>query len=107
VEAAAAEDFDLIFMDAQMPEMDGFEATRRIRESEQATGRHTPIVAMTAHAMAGDRERCLASGMDDYLSKPLQKAALLAIFSREKLLGQVSAALEALTGPVVLRRPKS
>jgi PAS domain S-box-containing protein len=85
VEAAAREVFDLIFMDVQMPEMDGFEATRRIREIEEPLGRHTPIIAMTAHAMTGDRERCLAGGMDDYLSKPLQKAELL------KLLEGVSA----------------
>jgi PAS domain S-box-containing protein len=82
VEAAAREQFDLIFMDVQMPEMDGFEATRRIREAEQANGRRTPIAAMTAHAMDGDRERCLAGGMDDYLSKPLQKTVLLALLSR-------------------------
>jgi CheY-like chemotaxis protein len=83
VEATAREAFDLILMDVQMPEMDGFEATRCIRESEQATpGRHTPIAAMTAHAMAGDRERCLAAGMDDYISKPLQKAELLALLER-------------------------
>ena len=82
VEAAARDVFDLIIMDVQMPEMDGFEATRRIREMEQTTGRHTPIAAMTAHAMAGDRERCLAAGMDDYLSKPIQKAALLALLER-------------------------
>jgi two-component system sensor histidine kinase/response regulator len=82
VKAAAREAFDLIFMDVQMPGMDGFEATRRIRESERASGRHTPIAAMTAHAMAGDRERCLAAGMDDYLSKPLQKAELLALIER-------------------------
>ena len=79
VEMASAETFDLIFMDVQMPEMDGFEATGQIRANERVTGRHTPIVAMTAHAMAGDRERCLAAGMDGYLSKPLQKAALIAI----------------------------
>jgi two-component system sensor histidine kinase/response regulator len=77
VEAAARETFDRIFMDVQMPEMDGIEATRRIRESEEASGRHTTIVAMTAHAMAGDRERCLAAGMDDYVSKPLRKEDLL------------------------------
>jgi response regulator RpfG family c-di-GMP phosphodiesterase len=64
-------------MDVQMPEMDGFEATRRIRESEKAIGAHTRIVAMTAHAMAGDRERCIAAGMDDYVSKPLRKEDLL------------------------------
>ncbi|MEA3212748.1 MAG: two-component system, sensor histidine kinase and response regulator [Chthoniobacter sp.] len=82
VEAAAREAFDLIFMDVQMPEMDGFEATRLIRASEQESGQAVPIVAMTAHAMAGDRERCLAAGMDDYLSKPLQKAELLALLDR-------------------------
>jgi PAS domain S-box-containing protein len=69
--------FDLIFMDVQMPEMDGFEATRRIRELEEGTGTHITIAAMTAHAMAGDRERCLAAGMDDYLSKPLRKEDLM------------------------------
>jgi len=82
VEAAAREPFDVIFMDVQMPEMDGFEATGRIREIEAPLDRHTPIVAMTAHAMAGDRERCLAAGMDDYISKPLQKAELLALLER-------------------------
>jgi PAS domain S-box-containing protein len=82
VTAAAQEAFDLILMDVQMPEMDGLEATHRIREAEQATGRHTPIAAMTAHAMAGDRERCLDAGMDDYLAKPLRKAELLALLAR-------------------------
>jgi response regulator RpfG family c-di-GMP phosphodiesterase len=59
-----------------MPEMDGFEATHQIRELEKITGSHTRIVAMTAHSMAGDRERCLAAGMDDYVSKPLRKEDL-------------------------------
>ena len=70
--------FDVILMDVQMPEMDGFEATAAIRRREAANGGHIPIVAMTAHAMAGDRQRCLDAGMDAYVSKPLRLADLLA-----------------------------
>ena len=77
--AMAKKRFDLVLMDVQMPEMDGFEATRRIREIEEGTGYRTPIVAMTAHAMAGDRERCLAGGMDDYLTKPVQRGELFRV----------------------------
>jgi signal transduction histidine kinase/CheY-like chemotaxis protein len=70
------EDFDLVLMDVQMPEMDGFEATARIRDREKSTGRHIPIVATTAHAMRGDEERCLCAGMDAYISKPIQAEKL-------------------------------
>jgi two-component system, sensor histidine kinase and response regulator len=85
VEALAAlekNNFDLVLMDVQMPEMDGFTATAAIRLKEKTTGLHQPIVAMTAHAMKGDEERCLAVGMDGYMSKPIRQDELDAILQR-------------------------
>jgi len=69
---AEEQEFGLVLMDVQMPEMGGFEATRAIREKEAVTHKHIPIVAMTAHAMKGDREQCLAVGMDGYIAKPIR-----------------------------------
>lgn len=75
-------EFDLVFMDCQMPEMDGFEATAAIREREAGSRRHTPIIAVTANAIEGDRERCLRSGMDDYLPKPISRNAIKTMLAR-------------------------
>ena len=82
VDAARRQAFDVILMDVQMPEMDGFEAMAAIRAAETPDGRRTPIVAVTAHAMAEDRERCLAAGMDGYLPKPLRAGQLFAEIDR-------------------------
>ena len=77
IEALAEQGFDLVLMDVQMPEMDGLTATTWIREQEKQNNRHVPIIAMTAHAMRGDRERCIEAGMDDYVSKPISSSTLL------------------------------
>jgi CheY-like chemotaxis protein len=82
LEAFERELFDVVLMDVQMPEMDGFEATAAIREKEKASDRHIPIIAMTAHALKGDQDRCLAAGMDGYISKPIRTSELFAVIEK-------------------------
>ena len=82
IDALSTQKFDLVLMDVQMPQMDGLTATARIRDQEKKTGRYIPIIAMTAHAMRGDRERCLEAGMDDYVSKPISSSTLLEAICR-------------------------
>jgi len=89
VAAVAQQRFDVVLMDVQMPVLDGLEATAALRAQEQTTGTHLPILAMTAYAMQGDAERCLAAGMDGYLAKPIKPAALLAAL--DGLLGDAAA----------------
>jgi CheY-like chemotaxis protein/HPt (histidine-containing phosphotransfer) domain-containing protein len=91
--------FDVVFMDVQMPEMDGVTATGEIRKRDRATGRHIPIVAMTAHAMKGDKEKCLGAGMDDYVSKPIRRKDLADVLARmvERFLTPVAAKEEPAT----------
>ncbi|MHB8799577.1 MAG: hybrid sensor histidine kinase/response regulator [Thermoanaerobaculia bacterium] len=101
VAAAGGATFDVVLMDVQMPEMDGFEASASIRAGEKETGQHVPIVALTAHALKGDREACLASGMDDYLSKPVRAAELLDVISR--LSGNAKDAPRVAAPPAPLR----
>jgi two-component system, sensor histidine kinase and response regulator len=104
LEALAAmqkEKFDLVLMDIQMPEMDGFEATAVIRENEKSSGGHTPIIAMTANVLKGDQERCLAAGLDAYISKPIRTKELFA--AMEALLGRAE---EFLTTEIAEKLPQ-
>ena len=97
IEAVASSHFDLVAMDVQMPLLDGLQASRQIRTGERGTGKHIPIMAMTAHAMKGDRERCLAAGMDEYISKPIRATDLEATISRLPLADANTPAVDAAT----------
>lgn len=91
LEKAGFDTFDLVLMDIEMPRMDGFEATAAIRAKERTSGKHLPILAMTAHAMKGDRERCLEAGMDGYISKPIKSKELAEIIAALALASPVPA----------------
>jgi two-component system, sensor histidine kinase and response regulator len=93
LDALERQPFDLILMDIQMPEMDGFQAAIAIREKERTSGGHIPIIALTAHAMAGDRDRCLTAGMDGYVSKPIRIAELIGEIKRLEKAGLMVRAL--------------
>jgi len=93
--------FDLILMDVQMPDMDGLQASTRIREIERRRGTYTPIVALTAHTMKGDRERCLAAGMDQFINKPIDAARFVEVVEAAAGLGRVN----GLAGPVAATEP--
>jgi CheY-like chemotaxis protein len=85
LDALERDTFDVVLMDVQMPDMDGFEATAEIRKKEMESERHQIVIALTAHAMKDDRERCLAGGMDDYLSKPIRPQELDAVLEKYAL----------------------
>jgi len=97
LDAFFSQPFDIVLMDVQMPTLDGFEATAAIRRHEQSTGTHVPIVAMTAHAIKGDEQRCLSAGMDSYIAKPIRAEELYGTL--EKLLGQALATSSVDLGP--------
>ena len=82
LEALEAHHYDAVLMDCQMPNLDGYQATMELRRREQDGRRHTPVIAMTAHAMMGDREKCLEAGMDDYIAKPMRAAGLAEVLQR-------------------------
>jgi CheY-like chemotaxis protein/HPt (histidine-containing phosphotransfer) domain-containing protein len=98
LEALNEQAFDLILMDVQMPILDGLAATAAIREREKSSQRHTPIIAMTAHAMAGDRERCIKAGMDAYVAKPFRPQELFQVVEQIQPLNRAASAVEADVG---------
>jgi signal transduction histidine kinase/CheY-like chemotaxis protein len=105
LDCLAGADFDLVLMDVQMPEMGGFEATAEIRAGERRTGRRLPIVAMTAHAMKGDRERCLAADMDGYIAKPINRKELVELVERLPLAAPAPAVVAwTWSAPAVVER---
>jgi CheY-like chemotaxis protein len=104
IDVLAKATFDVVLMDVQMPEMDGFQATAAIRNQEKSTGAHIPIVAMTAHALKGDQERCLAAGMDAYVSKPIRTAELFKIIE-DQLNPEKAANKDRELGASVLAEP--
>ena len=105
VDLLCRQPFDVVLMDIQMPEMDGFQATAAIRELNDATKIHVPIIAMTAYALKGDRERCLAAGMDSYLSKPIQREELIETVERLACAGDGESQISNLKGNTPDPRP--
>jgi two-component system, sensor histidine kinase and response regulator len=103
LDAIRRESFDLVLMDVQMPEMSGFEVTQAVREDEKTSGEHLRIIAMTAHAMIGDRDRCFAAGMDGYLSKPINQKMLFAVVEQAAE-GEAKPPVEALAKSTVMNR---
>ena len=99
--ALARESYDLVLMDCQMPEMDGFDATAAIRRTEANTSKHVPIVAMTANALQGDREQCLAAGMDDYIAKPIETPQLASLLAKWLPKAGLTTRAKPTTEPVV------
>jgi two-component system sensor histidine kinase/response regulator len=97
LETFKKQQFDLVLMDMQMPEMDGMQATKLIRQRQESTGIRVPIIAMTAHAMTGDREKCLAAGMDDYISKPISRDELITVIQRNS--GPLTCDVKATAAP--------
>ncbi|MDQ6813699.1 MAG: response regulator [Bacteroidota bacterium] len=105
VDAMLKEDFDVVFMDVQMPLMNGYEATEKIRNIESCTGRHTPIIGLTANAMVGDKDKCLQAGMDDYVSKPMRKDDIVKAIQRvtgcENQVGKMREVKETKARPLI------